>query len=130
MVGSYYENLPIFKLALDLVVSLDLVVRNFSQYHKYTLGTELRLEAQAMVRKIAKANQKENRVQHVSELCVQIEDFKLLCNIAKEVGAFQSFKQFSQVMEQVMYLARQAEGWRRKSDLLQRPESLKSSPQR
>ena len=119
MVVSYYENLPIFKLALDLVVSLDLIVRKFPQYHKYILGTELRLGALTILRKIARANKRQDRAHYLSELCDQIEDFKLLCNVGREVGAFQSVKQFSQVMEQVMHLARQAEGWRRKSEPLQ-----------
>lgn len=128
--SSYYENLPIYKLALNLVVSVDSVVRQFPQYHKYVLGTELRLEALAILRKIAQANRRTTRVQQVAELCDQIEDFKLLCNVGKEVEAFQSFKQFSQVMEQVMHLARQGEGWRRKSQPLQGPESLELPPQR
>lgn len=45
MVGSYYENLPIYKSAVDLVVNLDSIVRKFPQYHKYTWGTDLRLKA-------------------------------------------------------------------------------------
>ena len=34
-----YEHLPIDKTAMDLAVYLEQVVRNFSRYHKYTLGS-------------------------------------------------------------------------------------------
>ncbi len=37
-----YTNLPIFKQALDLNVYIEETVRNFSRFHKYGIGTELR----------------------------------------------------------------------------------------
>jgi len=36
-----YEHLPIYKKAMDLAVYLEKIVRGFSRYHKYTLGSEL-----------------------------------------------------------------------------------------
>ncbi len=35
---AYYENLPIYKKSLELAVYIENVVRNFSRYHKYTIG--------------------------------------------------------------------------------------------
>lgn len=40
-----YEHLPIYKKAMDLAVYFEKVVRNFSRYHKYTLGSELRAKS-------------------------------------------------------------------------------------
>ena len=37
-----YEHLPIYRAAFDLAVHIEKIVSNFSRYHKYTLGTELR----------------------------------------------------------------------------------------
>ena len=37
-----YEHLPIYRAAFDLAVHLEKIVRNFSRYHRYSLGTELR----------------------------------------------------------------------------------------
>ena len=37
-----YEHLPIYKKAMDLAIYVEKVVRNFSRYHKYTPGSELR----------------------------------------------------------------------------------------
>ncbi len=35
---AYYENLHIYKKSLELAVYIENVVRNFSRYHKYTIG--------------------------------------------------------------------------------------------
>jgi hypothetical protein len=40
-----YEHLPIYKTAMDLTIYLEQVVRNFSRYHKYTLGSDLRQQS-------------------------------------------------------------------------------------
>ena len=37
-----YEHLPIYKTAMDWTVYLEQVVCNFSRYHEYTLGSDLR----------------------------------------------------------------------------------------
>ena len=52
------------------------------------------------------------------ELCEHVEELKLLVNVGKEVEAFASFKQYAQVLEQVVSLARQAEGWRKATQRL------------
>ena len=44
-----YEHLPIYKTAMDLAVYLEQVVRNFSRYHKYTLGSDLRQQSRELV---------------------------------------------------------------------------------
>lgn len=36
------EHLPIYKSAYDLCLCLEQVGHNFSRYHKYTLGADLR----------------------------------------------------------------------------------------
>jgi hypothetical protein len=39
---SYYEALPIYKVAMDVAVGVDAVVQRFAKGHKYTLGGRLR----------------------------------------------------------------------------------------
>jgi hypothetical protein len=43
-----YEHLPIYLEAYDLTVHIEKIVRNFSRYHKYTLGTDLRNKTRAV----------------------------------------------------------------------------------
>jgi hypothetical protein len=51
-----YEHLPIYKKAMDLTVYLEKIVRNFSRYHKYTLGSELRAKSREIVGVVIAAN--------------------------------------------------------------------------
>ena len=51
-----YEHLPIYKKAMDLTIYFEKIVRNFSRYHKYTLGSELREKSREVVELIIKAN--------------------------------------------------------------------------
>jgi hypothetical protein len=44
-----YEHLPIYAKAMELAVYLQSVVRNFSRYDKYTIGTELRNHTRAII---------------------------------------------------------------------------------
>ncbi len=52
----YYDKLPIFKSALDLLVYVETIVKGFDKYHKYTMGTELRERSRAVMFAIQKAN--------------------------------------------------------------------------
>ncbi len=47
---TYYELPTIVRLAARLVVMLEEGVRRFARYHKYTLSTELRQQAHAVLR--------------------------------------------------------------------------------
>ncbi len=40
--SAAYEGLPIYRAAIDLVVYFEVIVRGFSRYHKYTIGTDTR----------------------------------------------------------------------------------------
>jgi hypothetical protein len=53
---SRYENLPVYKKALDLVVYFENLIRHFEKYHKYTIGSELRNLSRRILVLIAKAN--------------------------------------------------------------------------
>jgi hypothetical protein len=57
-----YEHLQISKTAMDLTVYLEQVVRNFSRYHKYTLGSDLRQQSRELVTVIIRANSRREKV--------------------------------------------------------------------
>ena len=72
-----YEHLPIYKKALDLTIYFEEIVRHFSRYHKYTLGTELREKSREIVGLIIKANSTVERLALLLELCERIEGLKV-----------------------------------------------------
>ena len=53
---SKYENLPVYKRALDLAVYFEKTVKGFDRYFKYTVGTDLRNQSREILYLIAKAN--------------------------------------------------------------------------
>ena len=50
-----YEHLPIYKKAMDVTIYFEKIVKNFSRYHKYTLGSELHQRSREIVEVIIKA---------------------------------------------------------------------------
>ena len=66
---AHYEHLPIFREAYDLTVHIEKIVRHFSRYHKYALGTDLRDKSRKILEKIIEANNaRDARGVHLLEL--------------------------------------------------------------
>ena len=57
----YYDNLPIYKSALDLVVYIETIVKGFERYHKYTIGEDLRNYSKELLFMIQRANMSNQR---------------------------------------------------------------------
>ena len=108
-----YEHLPIYKKALDLTIYFEEIVRHFSRYHKYTLGTELREKSREIVGLIIKANSTVERLALLLELREKLEGLKVLVRICKEVKAFHNFNSFEYAITMLVELSRQNEGWMR-----------------
>jgi len=108
---AQYEHLPIYKKAMDMAVYIEQVVKGFSRYHKYTLGTELRHLSREVARLIISANSKTDRLETLLQLRDTIEQFKVTARIGKEVKAFRSFNSYQQTAEMAVNISRQCEGW-------------------
>ena len=108
---SLYENLPVYKKALDLTVYFENIVRNFSRYHKYTVGTELRNLSRRILVLIAKANIRRERINTLAEALQSLEELKILIRICKEIKAFQTFKSYEFATRLTIEVAKQCEGW-------------------
>lgn len=108
---SLYENLPVYKSALDLAKYFEQVVKGFDRYHKYTLGADLRNLSRRILVLVAKANIKANRKDCLVEALDKIEELKIIIHLSKEVKAFNSFKSFEVAIKSVIEVAKQCEGW-------------------
>ena len=113
MSEARYENLPVYKKALDLAIHFEAVVRGFDKYHKYTVGSELRDLARGILVLIAKANAREDRKACLAEALEKLEELKILVRLCKEIKAFRSFKSFEFASKSVIEVAKQCEGWMR-----------------
>ncbi len=106
-----YEHLPIYKKAFDFTVYVENIVRNFSRYHKYTLGTELREQARGIVALIVRANNTRDKLPVLYQLRDALEQVKLTLRLCKEVKAFHNFNSFQVALNLVIDISRQTEGW-------------------
>lgn len=56
------EHLPIYIKAMALTIYFEEIVRTFSRYHKYTLGSELREKSREIKELIIKANSTKDKI--------------------------------------------------------------------
>ena len=110
-----YEHLPIFRKSMELSLYLESIVRNFSRYHKYTVGAELRDLSRGVVRSIVRANSAQDKQKTLSELVEQCEMLKIMLVFAKEAKVFSSFKSFQHASSLAVDLCRQSTGWLKSS---------------
>jgi len=106
-----YEKLPIFKKALELNVYVEEVVRNFAQYNKYAIGSELRQKAREVLYGIYRVYFSENKKEDIMALRNSIEELKITIYLAKELKALRGFKQFEILSHLAVELAKQAQSW-------------------
>jgi hypothetical protein len=105
------EHLPIYKVAYDLCLYFEQVVRNFSRYHKYSIGQDLRDGARRTLRLIVRANARQDKAPVLLEIREEVEELKVLLRLCHDAKGFASFKSFEHAIGLVVNVARQNEGW-------------------
>ena len=123
---SRYENLPIYKQAFDFLVYIEDVVKNFSRYHKYSIGEILRNDARNIVMNIVKASIAYNKEKLIllKECGELIEEVKIFLNVSKELKAFNNYKSYHHAIKLVADVGRQNAGWMKMTqERLSLPES-------
>jgi four helix bundle protein len=105
------EHLPIYKAAYDLCLYLEQVVRNFSRYHKYGIGTDMREAARRVLRLVVRANAQGDKRRALIALREELEELKVVLRLGQDVKAFSSFDSFEHATSRVTEIAKQNEGW-------------------
>ena len=106
-----YENLPIFKKAVELNVYVEKAVQNFSRYNKYAIGTELRAKSREVLYAIYKNYFSKDKITSLHYLRDSIEELKITIYLANELKVFRDFKQVELLSQMARELAKQAQGW-------------------
>jgi hypothetical protein len=123
---AQYEHLPIYKKAYDLTLYFEKIVRNFSRYDKYTLGTELRELSREVLRLIRRANDAEDKAPLLIQNRQKLEDLIMAVRLCKDLKAFHNFNSFQFSINEVVGLCKQNEGWLK--SMLQKSGGPESSP--
>ncbi len=100
---------------MELSVYIENTVRNFSRYHKYGIGSDMRSIARDIVRMIIRANSRHDKSTVLCELVEVCEQLKVSLVLAKELKAFQNFNSFQHAASMATSLCRQSEGWYKSS---------------
>ncbi len=109
------QSIPIWRDANALLVAVENAVRHFPRYHKYTLGSEMRLKAMQICRLINYAWKNKSRAPQVlPKLIDAVDDLKIQIQLAKELQALQNFAQFQQLTELTVSVGKQSGGWYRR----------------
>ncbi len=115
---SYYEHLPIYKKAFDICLFIERMVKKFSRYNKYTLGSDMRKIAREILIGVVKANSAKEKYQLLLTVREKIEELKILIRLSKETNSLPDFKSFEFLLTEVVSIGKQNEGWIKKySDL-------------
>jgi hypothetical protein len=114
---------PIYRDCRRLLVHTEEVVRRFSRYHKYTIGTDLRQGAMRVMRGVHKAvYDRAQQARHIEALVWLIDEYKLSLQLGMEVGAFvhaakgvASFAGFETAAVLAAEIGKQCGGWQQRA---------------
>jgi hypothetical protein len=122
---SLYEELPVYKKALDLAVYFEKIVKNFERYHKYTIGADLKNLSRRILILIAKANTKQLRKECLAEALDKLEELKITIHLCKEIKAFRSLNSSKFAIESIIDISKQCEGWKARIFPVDEPEKAR-----
>jgi hypothetical protein len=108
---AHTEHLPIYKATYDFCLYAEQVVRNFSRYHKYSLGADIRDGARRAVKLVVRANARRDKVPVLLELREVVEELKVILRLCHDVKAFPNLNSFEHAITCLTDIARQNEGW-------------------
>ncbi|MBN2782887.1 MAG: four helix bundle protein [Campylobacterales bacterium] len=106
-----YENLPIYKSALDFCAYIETIVKGFEKYSKYSIGQDLREYSKQILFLIHRANRSEDKKDILNSLVEKCEETKMLLQLAKELKSFSSFKSFEHSTKLCIDVCKQAQAW-------------------
>lgn len=105
------EHLPIYKSSYDFCLYCEQIVRNFSRYHKYSLGSDLRDGARRVLKLVVRANTRRDKTAVLLRIREELEELKVVLRLCLDAKAFHNFKSFEHAVTLVTEIAKQNEGW-------------------
>lgn len=111
---ALHTQLPLYKLAYDLLGLAVELVRNMPRDIKVSLGAVIRDECVRMLVLVARANASSNKVPHITELLEARETVELLLRTCHD-KRFISSGQWAGAIELMQRIGQQAGGWRKQS---------------
>lgn len=107
-----HTDLPIYKVAYDLLDAVTDLVKNMPRDFKRSIGGKISEECVEIVVLIFRANCARDKAPHLGELIERLQVAELLLRLSKDKRLI-STGQYSKAIELTSNVGKQAGGWRR-----------------
>ena len=111
---ALHTELPIYKVAYDLLGVTTELVRNMPRDFKQSIGSKLRDECVEIVVLIFKANCAREKTAHLDQLIERLQVSELLLRLSRDKHLIAN-KGYATAIELTKAIGKQASGWRRSS---------------
>lgn len=109
---AQHIDLPIYKLAYDLLDLATDLTRNMPRDFKASLGNQIRNECVALMVQIGRANAAHAKAPHIDAMLESLQVVELLTRLSHD-KRFISPKQWARSIDLTDRIGKQAGGWRR-----------------
>lgn len=109
---SLHTNLPIYKVAYDLLDAITDLSKNMPRDFKQSIGGKLRDECVEIVVLIFRANVSHDKAAHLISLVERLQVSELLLRLSRDKRLI-STGQYAKAIELTGSIGKQANGWRR-----------------
>ena len=108
---AIHTDLPIYKVAYDLLITTTSLVKNMPRDFKASIGAKLRDECVEIMVLIFRANSTRNKTPYLDNLIERVQVADLLFRVARDSQSI-SIPQYASAIKLTGAVGRQAGGWR------------------
>lgn len=109
---ALYNELPIFKTAYDLLITIFQLTKNFPKEYKYTLWEKIKSELLELILSIFRANSSLERKLLLDNVQHHVETVKILLRITQDIDLIQ-VKEYARISLLIDSISRQLSGWKK-----------------
>ena len=111
---AIHTQLPIYKVAYDLLDVATDITRSMPRDFKASIGARINAECVELVVLIFRANVARDKVPHLEEIIERVQVAELLLRLSKD-KRFISTGQYAAAVQLTQQIGKQANGWRKHS---------------
>jgi hypothetical protein len=109
---ALHTQLPIYKVAYDLLTAVTMSTRNMPRDFKASIGGKIREECVELVVLVYRANVARDKTPHLVVLLERVQVAELLLRLSKDMRLI-SVKHYAEAIALTDQIGKQANGWRK-----------------
>jgi hypothetical protein len=116
---ALYNQLPVYKVSYDLLVSIFKYSSNFKKEYKYTIGESLKKETIEMITNIYRANSRVDKAPLIQKARENVEVIRLYLRLIKDLHQI-NVSAFVSINELIESVSKQLAAWQKSCGIRQR----------